>query len=298
MLTMRQIEAFRATIAAGTVTEAARILGITQPAVSRMLADLQEGTRLKLFERVNRQLVPTDEARLLYEEVETSFFGLEQIALAAESIRNFGSGHLRLISVPALQNLIVDAVAGFLGVHSNVSTSVEIQSSQHMFRWLLGRQSDIGVTTFPIYHRSLDVTVLSKADAICILPPDNPLCRMKSIRPRDLVDQNFISYRSDTMFHYWVDQAFRSERIEMQSNLEARSTNAVFGLVAAGLGVSVVPPDFPSGALRAPVEVRKFSPSIEVELVVVTPNDRPIPLVATELKQMLIRKYGQQDRSK
>ena len=44
------------------------------------------------------------------------------------------------------------------------------------------------------------------------------------------------------MFHYWVDQAFISEGVEKRSNIEARSTNAVFGLVAAGLGVSIVPP--------------------------------------------------------
>lgn len=298
MFTIRQIEAFRATIAAGTVTEAARILGITQPAVSRMLADLQEGAGIKLFDRVNRQLVPTDEARLLYEEVENSFFGMEQISLAAESIRNFGKGHLKMVAVPALQNLLVDVVAQFLSTHKNVATSLELQSSQHMFRWLLGRQSDIGITTLPVYHKSLDITVLSKASAVCILSPDNPLCRRKTIRPRDLIDQNLISYRSDTMFHYSVERAFRSEKVEMRSNLEARSTAAVVGLVAAGLGVSVVPPDFSSGSLRGEVEVRNFTPSIEVELVVMMPNDRPIPLVALELKQLLIEKYSDSKASK
>jgi DNA-binding transcriptional LysR family regulator len=292
MFTIRQIEAFRATIAAGTVTEAARILGITQPAVSRMLSDLQQGAGIKLFDRVNRQLVPTDEARLLYEEVENSFFGMEQISLAAESIRNFGKGHLKIVAVPALQNLLVDVVSQFLSEHKNVATSLEIQSSQHMFRWLLGRQSDIGITTLPVYHKSLDITVLSKSTAVCILPPDSPLCRLKTIRPRDLKEQNLVSYRSDTMFHYSVERAFRSEKIEMRSNLEARSTAAVVGLVAAGLGVSVVPPDFSSGSIRGAVEVRKFAPPIEVELVAMMPNDRPIPLVTLELKRLLMEKYG------
>ena len=84
----RQIEAFRAVILAGSVTRAAELLGISQPATSRLLRDLQHGLGLKLFQKAGTGLEPTAAAVTLYTEVERSFVGLERIARTAESLRD------------------------------------------------------------------------------------------------------------------------------------------------------------------------------------------------------------------
>ena len=63
MVTLRQIEAFRGVMVTGTVTQAARMLEVSQPAVSRMISYLEREIGFKLFIRANRQLIPTDEGR-------------------------------------------------------------------------------------------------------------------------------------------------------------------------------------------------------------------------------------------
>ena len=83
----RQVEAFRATMLTGSVTEAAALMTVTQPAVSRLLRDLQALLKMELFERRGTGLVPTAAAMALYTEVERSFVGLERITAAAEEIR-------------------------------------------------------------------------------------------------------------------------------------------------------------------------------------------------------------------
>src|SRR3569833_4459823 len=80
----RQVEAFRAMMLTGSVTEAAKLMKVTQPAVSRLLRDLQALLKMELFERRGTGLVPTAAALALYTEVERSFVGLERITAAAE----------------------------------------------------------------------------------------------------------------------------------------------------------------------------------------------------------------------
>src|SRR3954452_21991143 len=88
----RQVEAFRATMLTGSVTEAAALMKVTPPAVSRLLRDLQAPLQMELFEPRGTGLVPTAAALALYTEVERSFVDLERITGAAEEIRGVRSG--------------------------------------------------------------------------------------------------------------------------------------------------------------------------------------------------------------
>ncbi len=74
-INLRQIEAFSAAIEFGSATAASEVLHITQPAVSRLIADLERVVGFQQFERRARGLVPTQDAHTLYEEVKRSFVG-------------------------------------------------------------------------------------------------------------------------------------------------------------------------------------------------------------------------------
>jgi DNA-binding transcriptional LysR family regulator len=87
---LRQIEAFRAIILHGTMTAAADQLRTSQPSISRLIAELEPATKLKLFERRAGRITPPEEGLAFYYEVEQSFTGLEHLAQAAHDIRFFG----------------------------------------------------------------------------------------------------------------------------------------------------------------------------------------------------------------
>src|SRR5258708_21111610 len=99
---IRQVEAFRALMQRHTVTRAAQTLHVSQPAVSRLLADFEAGVGFTLFERQQGRLVPTAEARVLYEEVERAFVGLDRISHAAQPIRAMRLGSFRVPGSPAV----------------------------------------------------------------------------------------------------------------------------------------------------------------------------------------------------
>lgn len=97
---LRHIEIFHAIMTAGNLTEAARMLHTSQPTVSRELARFEKVTGLTLFERTRGRLHPTVQGLRLFEEVQRSWYGLDRIVSAAESLREFRQGELSIVCLP------------------------------------------------------------------------------------------------------------------------------------------------------------------------------------------------------
>lgn len=94
-LTQRQIEAFRGVMLRGSISGAAEMLGLTQPAVSRLMRDMQEVLQIRLFEPRGNGIVANAEANLLFREVQQSFVGLDRIQHTAHEIKRIRSRHAR-----------------------------------------------------------------------------------------------------------------------------------------------------------------------------------------------------------
>ncbi len=97
---LRHIEIFHAVMTAGNLTEAARLLHTSQPTVSRELARFEKVLGLTLFERTRGRLHPTVQGLRLFEEVQRSWYGLDRIVSAAESLREFRQGELSIACLP------------------------------------------------------------------------------------------------------------------------------------------------------------------------------------------------------
>lgn len=125
MLNLRQIEAFRAVMIAGTVTGASRALNISQPAVSRLIRDLEKDVEIRLFDRKKGRVVPTLEANAFYQEVELSFIGLRNLEDFAREIRDSGLEKLAVGAMPALcLDLVPDVIRSYLSTRPGVKIGV------------------------------------------------------------------------------------------------------------------------------------------------------------------------------
>ena len=280
-MTLRQIEAFRAVMMAGSITGAAEMLFVSQPAVSRIIADLEKSIAFKLFARVNRMMVPTDEGRALFEEVERAFTGLDELKNSAKAIRLCRRGQLRLISVPGIgSNIIAGMVQYFSKSNPDVSVSVEVQPSQRLFEWVISQQCDVGMSTLPMDNPAIKVRRFAKGKAVCILPQGHRLSSKKSISAQDLEDEKFISFRTDSMARRIIDAEFTRAGVERNLQIEARTTNVLSALVEANQGVSIIGPIFDIDHIRHDVVVRPFTPTIHTELAFLFPTSKPVSLIA------------------
>jgi DNA-binding transcriptional LysR family regulator len=285
----RQLEAFRAVFEDGTVSGAARRLRVSQPAVSKLIASLERGTGLQLFKRERQRLVATAEASLLYEEAERLFMGIERIALAASEIRDLKAGKLTIAGLPALSlRVLPPLIARFVADKPDANVSLQVQTSPRVIDWVIAQQVDLGISILPVDHPAVRVELLTKIDAVCVLPADHRLRSRKLIRPGDLRGEMFISLASEDRIRHVIDRTFDTAGVARQMRLETHLSEVACRLVESGAGISIVDPftafEF---AKNGRLLFRRFNPRIDFAIYLLFPAFRPRSLLVGSFVEAL-----------
>lgn len=260
---LRQVEAFRAVVERGTVSAAAQALHVTQPAVSKLLAQFEARTGLQLFERVRGRVAPTPQAMRLYEEVDRIFAGLHQVERAVDLVKREERGQLIVGVLPALSgHFIQQATMRFLQQHPNVFVSIKVRASVILADWLATRQIDVGLLNTRVDHPELDLEPFLIEPLACLLPPSHRLARRRSVSIADLAGEPFVSFDGEVEIRRVVDRLFAQAGLQPNHVLEATTAPTLCEFVAAGLGVSVVHPHM-AGTVAGRVALRPLTPRME-----------------------------------
>lgn len=266
---LRQLEALVAVIEAGTVSAAADVLRISQPAASKLIRDLEADTGLALFQRDGGRLVSTALGMRLYEEVERILGGVNQLARAVEAIRREERGQILIGAMPGLSGpFLTGVLSRFRALHPDVYIEIETRSSQHLAEAVLLRRLDVAILGARGPHHSLQVEPLPGRPMVCALPKGHRLAAKDMLRPGDLAGEPFIAFGTSGLTRHKVDTAFESEGVRPNTVIEASTALNVGEFVAAGFGVTVADPLFIQ-AVAHRVEVRPFRPEITFEFEIV-----------------------------
>ncbi|MCL5776283.1 LysR family transcriptional regulator [Limibaculum sp. FT325] len=277
-MNFRMLTAFRAVMVAGSVTEASAALGRSQPAVSRSIADLEAALGYRLFERVNRRMVPTEEAVLLFKEVERAFQSLDYIAEAARAIGGRRRRHVHVAAMPAISFSILPIAAQRMAeAHPEIRMTLEVRSSDWVVQSVLQRQCDVGIAGLPLNDPGLRVAFVATAAAVCVLPRGHRLAALDTVRPADLAGEPFISLGANYRTRQSVDRIFREAGVAREMRLETQLSEMACLLVERGLGVAVVDPFTPLLRPDLRLDVRPFLPEVPFQWGAVTQAGRHMP---------------------
>ena len=280
-LNLRQVEAFRAVMVTGSVTKAAEMMHITQPAVSRLIGDFELAVGIKLFDRARRRLTPTSECHALFSEVQRTFAGMDHIARAADAIRNMQRGHLSIVSMPiASTTFLPDVIAEFSADLPDISVSLWTWPRDQALEWITTQQYDLGVLTFPIADPALKVEPFPQSDAVCLLPKSHPLTKKKVVEATDLDGESFISLTTGSSFRHDIDRVFDDLKVARKMKVEARSATAICSLVQREVGVSILGPIAVYGRSMENMAVRPFRPKIPFAAGIVYQPHAPLSSIA------------------
>jgi DNA-binding transcriptional LysR family regulator len=293
----RQVEAFRAVMLTGSVTEAGKLIAVTQPAVSRLLRDFQALLKMELFERRGTGLVPTAAATALYTEVERSFVGLERITAAADEIRGRRTGTLRIAALPALANGYLPRLAGhFLKQRPNLNLAFFGVISPIVIDWVLNNQCDIGFAEIPIAHPGLPSQRLPPLPRVAVLPSGHQLAAKEVLEPRDFEGETFISLSAGSSSRHLIDQVFQRDDVRRVLRVETTLSEIMCGMVSSGLGVAICDPFTAQEFATRGVVARRFLPRIDFEFAAVFPPQRSPSPVALDLVETIRQALGELDQ--
>lgn len=264
-LNLRQVEAFKAVIEYGTVSRAAEMMNVSQPAMSKLIAHLEEDTDLRLFDRVKGRLVATRRGMRLYEEIDRIFAGVRQVENAVEAIRRDEQSRLLIGVMPALSgSFIQEATSRFLARQPGVFCSVQSRSSQWISDALVTHRLDVGLIIAPVDNPYVAAEPMMGHPVVCILPLGHELAAKEVITPRDLAGVPFVSFDPESHTHRSISRVLEADGITPEVVMVANVSPTLCEFVAAGVGVSLVHPLI-VGGLRDRIAIRRFEPEFQLD---------------------------------
>jgi len=274
---LRQFEIFRAVMRTGSVTEAAKLLAISQPAVSKLLRHTEDQLGVKLFERRNGRLFPTAEAEALYPPVDSIFGNIDTVQKIAQDLRDLRTGMVRIATIPTLGiSLLPRAIARFRAKHDNVRVGIKVVSAEQVVERVLNQQVDFGIAYAPASHEALKSQELFAAEVVCVIPPRHSLADLPSVSPSHVARYPLISANRMTPIGLLTDEAFREAGVVRNSVVEASHSAIAYALAAAGVGVAVVDP-FANAPSNFPNLIAKpFVPSLRINPRLLYSATRPL----------------------
>jgi len=264
-LNFRQLEAFRAVMLTGGMTPAGKLLFISQPAVTRLIRDLEADLGLALFVRRHTQLIATEGAHRLYREVERYFSGGDRIREVARTLRETRDGQLHIGAMPNLvATCLPGVVSRFLLDYPNVVVSIHSDSSTNLMAMLLHGQLDLALAIPPDTLPDLEHDVFAPMEAVCIIPPAHALAQHRVINVADLHQQDFVSLGVHSTLRMRLNALMHELNVQPRVRLETAHSSTVAAYVREGVGVAVVDSFAAMGPGSEGLVVRPLKPDIAV----------------------------------
>jgi DNA-binding transcriptional LysR family regulator len=299
-LNFRQIEAFRAVMLTGTTISAAQMLYTTQPSISRLLAQVQAATGLKLFELDRGRLRPTPEANKLFEAVQRSFQGLENIEQTAVLLRKSGTGLLRLGSTPALAlGMLPGVISRFRVLHADVPITLHTVGSHHIRDGLLTGQFDVGLTTNPFHFQGAEfrTEVLDQTEAVCVMGRGDPLAAKASVSPRDFESATLLTLHADDDLTGEWRRTLAHKGVTPASVIETTYSATICALAAARIGIGVVNP-YTALLFRDRLHIARVTPRLVVRTFVAYPAHATASALTKEFVGLLADDFRRREKTK
>jgi DNA-binding transcriptional LysR family regulator len=241
MLTLRQIEVFRAVMGAQTVVGAANRLKVAQPTVTKTIRRIEDVLKTQLFDRSGGRLAPTAEARQILAEVDRAFEQLEGAIGRATQITRSWQGVFRFGASPSVGRVLVPrAIASFVRDRPELSVHFEILSVSQVLDYLVSGPGEGAVTLFPIAHGQVRSVTIGAGRLVGLVPNAFPQARAARLSAIDLADATLIVFEPHSVHGQMLNGFLSSERVEPQRTHVVRFAETAIGLAEAGVGIAVV----------------------------------------------------------
>jgi DNA-binding transcriptional LysR family regulator len=288
MPSLRALECLVAIADTGSITQAARLLQLSQPAVSHQLSMLEREAQTVLFVREARGLKLTPAGRAAVGDARQAVDAAASAVRSARAVSEAAGGSLRLACA---QSLTVPMLAPVIRLwhrrHPDVAITLREAATIEVFLgYVDADEVDMALVPLPVPDRFI-TTAVAEEEIVLAAPTDHPLARQPTVRLPDLEGAKIVHFAPENGLSGWLDRSLSSAGIHTETVMRTSVSAAAPQLAAAGLGVAVCPVSAVSAGF--PGAVRSFSPRWVRQLVAVT-RTTPDPLTAQFIEAL--RKRG------
>lgn len=241
-ISLRQLRVFLAVAQQQHFRRAAESLHLSQPAVSRHIAELESELGLKLFDRNTREVVPTEAGRYLESAIGRVLDELEGVLAHVHSESERRRGKVHVASVPTLSaGLMPQCIAECMRRYPELLIQLHDQAQTMVLDSVRGGEVDFGLAIEPPNTGEFDSELILRDPFVLVCRPDHPLAALDRVPWRKLQGQPLILLDYSSGSRRLIDQVFGRRGIEPTVVQQTGHTHTAFRMVEAGLGISVSP---------------------------------------------------------
>lgn len=238
---LRQIEVFRAVMMAGSVSEAARVLHVSQPVVSRVLRHTEISLGFVLFERTRGRLIPTPEAHALFAQVQRAWLEIERIEALSGNLRQGATGLLRIAATPSLATSVLPgALAALRASSPGVECDLWASHTHEIENYLLAFEVDAGLAIEPPIHPALACNTVAEGEMVLCAPREWSSGVLRLDDERWLAERPFIALAEATPLGLRLSAMHELGAASARRVLSVQTYALAGTLVEQGLGYAFV----------------------------------------------------------
>lgn len=243
--------------------------------MSHALKRAESQLGFRLFDRINNRLVPTEEARILFEESEPLFAMHQAIKQKAVDLRDGRAGRIRLVATSELsESLVPHILAHFAAEHPAVKVALDTARLDTALEAIELNLADVALAIEPHPRPALIYQPLLEIGMVCVCPMTSSLRKKPYVTPGDLKDERIIFARTTSRMSAYVEEAFHRSNTRFSPAVEVRFLNVAASMVEAGLGVAIVDELTISSGYYSKLVVRPFRPRISIIVSAVYAKDK------------------------
>lgn len=240
-LNLNLLRSFHAVAEAGSVSRAAKLGFISQPALSKAVRELEKSVGIPLVERSARGVHLTEAGKTLYEHAKTLFALEREAEEALGSHRNMEVGTLRIGASTTLTSYVLPPLlAQFRELQPHLRFKTLRGNTRDIEALLGAYELDVALVEGPSHHPRVQARPWSEDELVCVCAPDHPLTQQGNVWPGELREYEWVMREEGSGTREVIENVFRPYNLPPKETLEVGGAEALKQAIAAGLGIGIV----------------------------------------------------------
>ncbi|HDR7824298.1 TPA: LysR family transcriptional regulator [Bacillus anthracis] len=268
-MTITQLQVLIKTIELGSFTKAARVLNMTQPAVSHAISSIESELGVTILIRDKRKgLIVTDVGSRILVHIREILNGVEKIEQEVAMEKGHEVGTIRIGSFPsASAHFLPKMINHFKEKYPNLEVVLYEGTIKEVEDWLVSRVVDIGIVILP--NKEMEIVPLTKGKMVVILREDHPLCKKNAITIRDLENEPIILCKGG--YEPPIIDMFKQINVSLRAEYVISTVTTALNMIQEGLGIAILA-ELSLTNLPKNVQTRELEPQVWREIALAVPS--------------------------
>ena len=279
----RHIEVFYSVFIHGSVTKAAHDLNVTQPSISKILSQSESDLGIKLFERLNKKMIPTQEAKILFPYVQKIHNNLSNFKKVSSNLVEKPQGDLNIAATHALGiDYLPEAISKFSALNSKATFETVTLHYEEIIKQVLELKVDVGIVYDPVPNNDLINQPIINGKFVVIAPqsffPNKTLVNIDDIKTQPFIKiTDKVGPRGPLGSK--LEEYLLKNSINLNPTFNTETYQVALALVSKGMGITITDKISAESSSHPNIKILDLKPDLEFSLEIVYSKSNPLSLI-------------------